>query len=103
MKLETADLVEMIKSCLREISDEEGFELPSLSNDTEIFGETGFLDSMALVSLVTAVEEAIEQKTGLTVSLADERAMSQTRSPFQSITTLSEYAALRINEAQADG
>jgi len=103
MKLELADLVEIIKACLREVAEEEGFDLPTLEAETELFGETGLLDSMALVSLVTGVEEAIDQNAGVTVSLADERAMSQSRSPFQTIATLAEYAQLRINEAQADG
>lgn len=103
MNLETADLAEIIKSCLREVAQEEGFDLPQITDETEIFGESGLLDSMALVSLVTGVEEAIDQKAGVTVSLADERAMSQSQSPYHSIATLAAYARLRIDEEQSDG
>jgi acyl carrier protein len=103
MNLEPADLAEIIKACLREVADEEGFDLPEIKDETEIFGETGLLDSMALVSLVTGVEEAIDQKSGVTVSLADERAMSQSQSPYQTVATLAAYAHLRINEEPSDG
>ena len=37
MNLEIADLVELIQSCLREVAEEEGFDLPEVENDTEIF------------------------------------------------------------------
>jgi len=103
MTLEPADLDELSQSCLREVASEEGFDLPALTAQTELFGEEGLLDSMALVSLVTGVEEAIEQKAGVTGSMADERAMSQSRSPFQSIGSLAAYAAERIAEARDDG
>jgi acyl carrier protein len=58
-----------------------------------LFGESGFLDSMSLVSLVVAVEQAIEDQFGKTVSLADEKALSRRHSPYRTIGSLAEYAA----------
>lgn len=68
------------------------------SAETVLFGKSGKLDSLGLVSLVVAVEEAIEEQYGVSISLADQRAMSQKRSPFRSIGSLAEYAGRLIDE-----
>ena len=60
--------------------------------DAPLYGQDGVLDSLGLVSLVVAVEQAIEDEAGVSISLADGRAMSQKRSPFATIGTLIEYA-----------
>ena len=103
MTVETKQLVELVKECLREVSDRDGFALPPLDAQTELFGTVGFLDSSALVMLVTLVEEAIDTQFSVTVSLADERAMSRARSPFQTIASLAEYAREEILAARGDG
>ena len=56
-----------------------------------LFGRKGVLDSLGLVSFITAVEQAIEDKMDIFLSLADERAMSQYKSPFKTIGTLTDY------------
>jgi hypothetical protein len=103
MSVETKQLVELVTGCLREVADQEGLELPQLDAQTELFGTQGFLDSSALVMLVTLVEEAIDERYSVTVSLADERAMSRARSPFQTIASLAEYAREEIVAARGDG
>ena len=64
-----------------------------------LFGREGVLDSLGLVSFVMAVEQALEDEIGITLTLADEKAMSQRRSPFRTIGTLAEYAARLMREA----
>ena len=56
-----------------------------------MFGAGGYLDSLSLVSLVVSVEEKIEQKFDMPLILADEKAMSQKRSPFATIGSLTAY------------
>lgn len=68
------------------------------TEETIIFGRDGLLDSIALVSFILDVEEAIRAKTGVSVTLADERAMSQTRSPFRRVSSLADYAAQLVSE-----
>jgi len=63
-----------------------------------LFGVDGALDSIALVSLVLAVEQGIEEQLGVLVTLADARAASQERSPFRTIGSLVAYAAARVTE-----
>ena len=72
----------------REGRREERFQLPQV-----LFGEGGVLASVDFVTLVLDIEEAVETVTGQSVTLADERAMSQKHSPFRTVGTLAEYIA----------
>lgn len=96
------DLAALIVEIAQELNEEEEIELSGeLNTETPLFGEGGLLDSMGLVSLVIAVEQAIEERFESRVSLADEKALSQSNSPYRSIGTLAEYAANEL--AQAHG
>ena len=70
----------------------------TLSEDTILFGRDGLLDSVALVSFILDTEEAIRAATGISITLADERAMSQSRSPFRRVSSLVDYAAQLLAE-----
>ena len=88
-------IVDVIIRSLREL-DEQGvadLDGAAVSAGTQLFGENGLLDSVGLVSLVVAVEQALEDELGLQVGLADERALSQRSSPYRTVSTLAEYAA----------
>ena len=65
---------------------------------TELFGRDGVLDSMGLVNLVVALEEVIQERYGVAITLADERAMSRSKSPFRTISSLAEYIAKLLRE-----
>ena len=81
---------------------DQGAEAPSAVNrDTILFGPTGLLDSVGLVSLVLAVEQEVSERFGVAVALADEKALSQRHSPFRSIGTLVDYAAQEIEAKRA--
>jgi acyl carrier protein len=60
--------------------------------ETPLFAADGVLDSMGLVSLVVALEQALEREHTISVSLADEHALSQRRSPYRTVGTLAAYA-----------
>lgn len=97
------DLIELVTSAVREVAEREGSSLPDdLGADTPLFGERGLFDSLGLVSLVLAVEEAIQERHGAAVTLADDRAMSQARSPFRSIRSLAEYAQRLLEDPVGD-
>jgi acyl carrier protein len=61
------------------------------STDTVLFGERGELDSLGLVSLIVATELQVEEAFGVSITIADEKAMSQERSPFKTIASLVDY------------
>lgn len=87
------EIIELIIETARELGEDELSVDVDLTADTELFGADGILDSMALVTLVVAVEQAIEDKLGVSVALADEKALSQARSPYRTVATLASYAA----------
>lgn len=90
------EIVQLIIDTARELG---GDELPiseELTADTQLFGEQGALDSMGLVTLIVAVEQAIEDRFDQAVALADEKALSQAKSPYRSVATLAEYASNQL-------
>jgi hypothetical protein len=58
---------------------------------TRLFGPKGVLDSLGLVSVVVEMEQRIRDEHRIDVSLMDDRAMSQTHSPFRTPETLAGY------------
>jgi len=63
-----------------------------------VFGEKGSLDSLGLATLVILSEQEIEREFGRAVSLADERAMSQKRSPFRTLGSMTDYVVQLLKE-----
>jgi acyl carrier protein len=77
------------------------FEIEALAEanrESLLYGEDGPLDSMALVNLIADIEDAVAEKYGATVTLADERALSAQRSPFRSVKDLTEAIIERLPE-----
>ena len=66
--------------------------------DTVLFGESGKLDSLGLVNLIIGAEEKIEERLGMAITIANERAMSQERSPFTTVDRLTEYVLVLLRE-----
>ena len=62
----------------------------TVSADAPFFGPTSLHDSLGLVALLLDIEEALQER-GCEVVLSDERAMSQTRSPFRTVESLVAY------------
>ena len=76
-------------------------ELPSdrqliKAPETRLVGPQSVLDSMHLVSLIVAIEREVEDTFSLTLTLADERALSMKESPFRSIQSLADYIGILI-------
>ncbi len=90
------EIIKLIIDTANEL-DEDEIELDGeLSEDTILFGKDGALDSMGLVTLIVALEQAIEDRFDASAGLADEKAMSQARSPYRSVGSLADYAVSQI-------
>ena len=68
--------------------------------ETRLLGSESALDSMHLVNLIITVEQEVENRFGVTVTLADERALSMKASPFRSIQSLADYIGTLITDAR---
>ncbi len=89
----------IIIGVLQDINDDiESDILENPTKETKLFGEDGALDSLALVSMITDLEEEIHDEFEKDVILADEKAMSQRNSPFNSVESLTDYIDMLINE-----
>jgi acyl carrier protein len=71
---------------------------PTCDESTRLIGKSAVLDSMGLVTLIVDVEQQLEARYGVSIILADERAMSQARSPFASVGSLADYVCSLIEE-----
>ena len=92
-------IFQAINNAVDEINEQQSKEKSlAKSPDTVLFGRAGKLDSLGLVSLIVAVEQHIQAEFGSDVTLADERALSQKNSPFQTIATLTEYISRLLDE-----
>ena len=70
------------------------------STKTVLFGKDGKLDSLGLVTLLVIIEQNIEDEFDVSITIADEKAMSQKRSPFRTIGTLADYIDMFLRENQ---
>jgi acyl carrier protein len=86
------DLISLVIKALRDTNGHE-IKIPSvLKSETSLFGQGGILDSVGLVTLIVTVEQSIEDAFGVSISLADEKAMSQQHSPYRTVGSLAEFA-----------
>jgi acyl carrier protein len=65
---------------------------------TALFGSGSKLDSLGLINLIVMVEQNIEDEFDISLTLADERAMSQIYSPFRSVESLTDYINILLKE-----
>lgn len=72
------------------------------SPDTILYGKSGVLESVSLVNLIVATEQHIEQILDVSITLADEKAMSQETNPFSTIGSLIDYIMLILEESEND-
>ena len=65
--------------------------LSNPTSKTKLYGANGGLDSLALVSFITDLEEKISDEFNKEIVLADEKAMSAKTSPFRNVESLTLY------------
>ena len=99
--LTRAGIAGIVMSSLEEVLVMANGDAPSraeITEDTRLIGREAVLDSMGLVNLIVEVEQYLEEEHDITLVLANDRAMSQQRSPFRSVQTLTDYIFREIEE-----
>ena len=85
-------VIETILETIEEYNDDLSKDMQiSTDLDSSLYGRSSSLDSMGLVSFIVGLEQNIEDKFNQSISLADEKAMSQKTSPYQNINSLADY------------
>lgn len=96
--MEKKQIIEVIFDSIDDLNDQLSDDKQlTKSEDTILFGEKGQLDSLGLVNLIVAIEQNMEDTFDISITLADEKAMSQAKSPFRNVDTMAEYI-LKITE-----
>jgi acyl carrier protein len=63
---------------------------------TCLFGPSGLLDSLGLVSVLVELEQKVSDVCGQPISLMDDRAMSEMSSPFRTVDSLADYLGRQL-------
>lgn len=90
------EIIDLIIETANELGEDEIGIDGGLSEESILFGRDGVLDSMGLVTLIIAVEQAIEDRYDANAGLADEKAMSQEKSPYRTVASLADYAVSQL-------
>lgn len=96
------ELIDLVHDVIQEMRESGALEVDGeIANTTPLYGETGILDSMGLVSVILTLEQEIEMRFDVQVALADEKALSQKRSPYRTIESIVEYALAEMGDEGA--
>jgi acyl carrier protein len=95
------DVEKLVLASLQNVlAQKETVPLNSLSESTYLIGNEQVLDSLGLVTLILDVEQDLENEYGISLSLADDRAMSQSNSPFRTVGSLVHYICSLAKETR---
>jgi len=93
---------DVVIHCLREALEQSGAPAPAqITDDTVLVGKDAVIDSVGVVSLIVDVEQRLEMEHDVSVTLANDKAMSQKSSPFRTVGVLAEHVCAVIKEGQA--
>lgn len=105
-EIDTIDVKNLVLSSLEdllaEVYQEEENPIASPDESTRLIGRKGVLTSLELVTLIVNIEQTLSDDHNISVTIADERAMSQEKSPFRTVGSLAEYISLLIQEQKQD-
>ncbi|MBQ9688407.1 hypothetical protein IJV79_02085 [bacterium] len=90
---------EILKEAIEELNTQlEDDEQVAFNDETRFIGSHAAIDSISFVTLVSIIEEIIEDKMDVSIQLVNEKAFSSKRSPFYSIETMVQYIEELIKE-----
>ncbi len=84
------DLLELILSVLASCPKREGAP-DACASETQLIGNDGVLDSLGLVSLITGVEQRIDDEYGIALAIAIDDAVADTAGPLRTAQALAAY------------
>jgi acyl carrier protein len=84
--------VEIVLASLKEVFTQIGTPIPdNLGEQTVLVGSDAVLDSLGVVSLIVEVEQRLEGEHSISVTLANDKAMSARNSPFRTVGVLADH------------
>lgn len=95
-----SDAYQIVLKSVAEVFAQIGMPVPGeLTEDTVLVGNDAVLDSLGVVQLIVEVEQRVEETHGVSVTLANDKAMSQRNSPFRTVGVLADHVVATALEA----
>ena len=92
--------VEIVVAGLKEVFEQTGSPAPeNINDDTVLVGNDAVIDSLGVVALIVEVEQRIEGEHGISLTLANDKAMSARNSPFRTVGVLADHCVAMAQEA----
>ncbi len=100
--IERSQAYQIVLDSLNEVFLQAGTPAPEqLAEETVLVGKDAVLDSLGVVSLIVEVEQRVEGGHGVSITLANDKAMSQKNSPFRTVGVLTDHILTTVAEASA--
>jgi acyl carrier protein len=93
--------MEIVLAALRDAVGQNGGDPATVNEETVIVGPGAVIDSIGVVSLIVDIEQRLEMDYQVSVTLANDRAMSQRNSPFRTPTVLADHILATEREGTA--
>lgn len=85
-------IIEILYEVIDEMNQQFNFQAMLQKKESlELFGEGSLLDSLGLINFIVAVEEKFEDKSNVTLTLANEEMMFGENSPLRTVGFLADY------------
>lgn len=95
-----AALAVVVKS-LADLLEQNGEELAGpIDESVVLVGKEAVIDSLGMVSLIVEVEQVLETEHDVSVTLANDRAMSERNSPFRTVGAFADHVCTLISQAR---
>jgi acyl carrier protein len=88
-------VIDNLNALIDTLPDDQKFDVDT---NTILFGQGSQIDSLSLVSVIVDLETTLAVDYNLDISLTDDRAMTRTISPFDSVRNMVDYINELVNE-----
>jgi acyl carrier protein len=100
--IERSVALAIVLASLKEVFVQTGMPEPeNVTEETVLVGKDAVLDSLGVVSLIVEVEQRVEAEHSVSVTLANDKAMSQRNSPFRTVAVLTDHLVAMVAEESA--
>ena len=89
----------IVLASLSEVFEQGGTNAPAeITEATVLVGNEAVLDSIGVVQLIVEIEQRVEGEHGVSITLANDKAMSQRNSPFRTVGVLTDHVLATAQE-----